>query len=221
VLGGDSRVLTSFDKEARRLTLERGEAYFRVEHDRTRPFIVTAGHLRVTAVGTAFNVRTSSDRVVVAVAEGIVAIEPPPLSLSSDGDSTTQPDQERPRPLVLRDTLRASAGQEVVLDIADEQLQVARVEPKAVASWQTGRLEFTREPLRAVLASVNRYSVRTVTLGDPALGELRFTGTVFADRVDDWIRGLPAVFPVTVRDEGTNLVVESRAQDASAAATMR
>lgn len=215
-LGGGSSIRTKFDQNARQLTLERGEAYFHVKRDRARPFIVTAGHFRVTAVGTAFNVRTASERIVVAVADGMVAIEPPAASSTLLDSRDIKP---RQRPSVLRETLHARAGQEVVLDSAEQQLQVARIEPKSVASWQTGRLDFAREPLRAVLASVNRYSTRTVVLHDPALGDFRFTGTVFADRVDDWLRGLPEVFPVSVHEDGARVLIESRDHGASASGT--
>jgi transmembrane sensor len=197
VLGADSRLLTSFDAHSRRLTLERGEAYFRVARDRNRPFIVSAGGLSVTAVGTAFNVRTAPDRVVVAVSEGTVAIDPSAKAARSS----------------VKPNTRVPAGQQIAVDISGKNANVMRIEPAAVASWQTGHLQFTREPLRAVLASVNRYSDRHVELGDPALGELRFTGTVFADRVDDWLRGLPTVFPVSVREEGKSVVVIPREEN--------
>jgi transmembrane sensor len=198
LLGADSRVTTAFDERARRVVLEQGEAFFRVTHDSSRPFIVLAGTYSVTAIGTAFNVRKSADRVVVSVAEGTVAIGPSPAP-------------SQPAPLgVLHDTLRANAGQAVMLDNADQQLQILRIEPQAVAVWQGGRLEFAREPLRAVITSVNRYAGRQVMLENAQLGELRFTGTVFADRVEDWIQGLPEVFPVTVRDEGVRVVIAAR-----------
>lgn len=218
-LGGGSRIRTEFDGDARRLTLERGEAYFQVKHDRARPFIVAAGRFRVTAVGTSFNVRTASERIVVAVADGVVAIEPPATSSPLLDDPDIEPQQQPSS--VLRGTLHARAGQEVVLDSAEQQLQVARIEPQSVASWQTGRLEFAREPLRAVLASVNRYSTRPVTLDNPALGDFRFTGTVFADRVDDWLRGLSEVFPVSVREEAAGVIIELRDQSVSADRTVQ
>ncbi len=191
-LGAGSKLATHFDAQARRLTLEQGEAYFRVEPDRTRPFIVNVGELRVTALGTAFNVRAAGARVVISVSEGLVAVDPA-------GEASAVP-------------LRAAAGEQIVIDAEAERVQVSQVLPDAVASWQSGRLEFTREPLRAVLASVNRYATQPVALSDPRLGELRFTGTVFADRVQDWLRALPEIFPVSVR-EGKAAVVISGIPD--------
>lgn len=220
-LGADSRVRTEFHEDARQLTLEHGEAFFRVKHDRSRPFVVTAGDFRVTAVGTAFNVRTASERVVVGVAEGVVDIDPPAITSPPEDGAGQEQNKGHVRPSVLRQTLRVASGQEVVLDVAEEQLQVVHVEPKSVASWQTGRLQFVREPLHAVLTSVNRYSPRQVTLTDPTLGDLRFTGTVFSDRVEDWIRGLPEIFPVKLRDDGVTVVIEVRTQSERGASAIR
>jgi len=72
VLAADSVVAVKYTGTARILNVERGEAYFEVKHNAQRPFIVNAGDVRVTAVGTAFNVQRDSDQVVVTVTEGAV-----------------------------------------------------------------------------------------------------------------------------------------------------
>ncbi len=187
-LGGASRVRTDFSSSLRRLTLERGEAYFKVAPDPARPFVVNVGRLRVTALGTAFNVRSAPPRVVIDVAEGVVAIE----RLDSYAGGIPS---------------RAVAGQQVVADAATSELEVSRAAPNTVASWQSGRLQFAREPLRSVIASVNRYSDREIVLTNAELGDLRFTGTVFSDRIDDWLRGLRTVFAVSVSERDRRILI--------------
>src|SRR5262249_44820253 len=73
-LGGATRVSVHFDERERSLEISQGEALFAVARDSARPFRVRAGHATVTAIGTEFNVRRSTDRVVVAVVEGRVAV---------------------------------------------------------------------------------------------------------------------------------------------------
>jgi transmembrane sensor len=194
-LGGGSRVVATLDEGGRRLDLATGEAYFKVARDVRRPFVVSAGPIRVTALGTEFNVRTGGEHVVVAVAEGLVQIE-----------STVRHNEGPPRA-----PLRVGAGETVSLDVLDASLQLAHADPANIASWQRGRLEFTRESLGAVIESVNRYSARPIKLIDPSLAELHFTGTVFTSRLNDWIHGLPEIFPVVVHDEpsGISIVPES------------
>lgn len=67
-----SAVEVSMHQNAREVTLTRGEAWFNVAHDKTRPFIVSAGRIRVRAVGTAFSVRRHDDGADVQVTEGVV-----------------------------------------------------------------------------------------------------------------------------------------------------
>ncbi|HKS56454.1 MAG TPA: FecR domain-containing protein [Steroidobacteraceae bacterium] len=211
-LAGDSSVRTTLRAHVRDIELLRGEAYFRVAHDKARPFIVHANALHVRAVGTSFDVRTSGDRVVVAVEEGSVVVERRPES-SSTVDSVlslfrtpahTKRGAGPMRPLNLR------GGQEVAVGMPTQELQLLPIEPAAVASWREGRLRFAREPLGSVIASVRAATGRDIEVANAEIGDLRFTGTVFSARVDAWVEGLPAIFPVTVRQEGETLMIAPR-----------
>lgn len=66
---------SGFNGRERRLRLQ-GEAYFKVSHDTTRPFIVEVSDLEVRVVGTAFNIDnvTDSSSVLVTVTEGKVRV---------------------------------------------------------------------------------------------------------------------------------------------------
>ena len=64
-LGPKTMVTVDFRRDQRRLQLYPGEAYFAVQSDQKRPFVVRVGSLNVTAVGTAFDVKRELDRVSV------------------------------------------------------------------------------------------------------------------------------------------------------------
>lgn len=64
---------SSFGKEYRRVTL-RGEAYFDVKKDPNHPFIVDAGKVKTRVLGTAFNVNSKDDKVIVTVTRGLVEV---------------------------------------------------------------------------------------------------------------------------------------------------
>src|SRR5580658_10396570 len=55
-LDTDTRIDVAMTGGARRVTLDRGQAFFDVMHDPARPFLVAAGPMTVRAVGTRFNV---------------------------------------------------------------------------------------------------------------------------------------------------------------------
>jgi transmembrane sensor len=210
-LAGDSSVRTTLRARVRDIELLKGEAYFRVAHDKARPFIVHANALHVRAVGTSFDVRTSGDRVVVAVEEGSVVVEPRP-ERSGTVDSMLSlfrsPTPAKGRGVPMQ-PLNVRGGQEVALGVAQEP-QMLPIEPGAVASWREGRLRFAREPLSSVIASVRAANGRDIAVANAEVGELRFTGTVFSARVDAWVEGLPAIFPVTVHQEGATVTIAPR-----------
>jgi transmembrane sensor len=193
-LGARSRVTTHFSDAIRGVTVETGEAFFTVTKDSGRPFVVSAGGVQVTAVGTAFNVRRGDDRVVVAVSEGRVQVASDP----EDGASTTLGSGRLP----------LEAGQEAVVSPKHHRIAVKPIHPDDAASWRDGVLKYENEPLAAVAADLNRYSRRTIVVTDSMLRDLPFTGTVFSGSVDEALQALAQVFPLDLvqRDDRVELV---------------
>src|SRR5690606_12600450 len=75
-LNTDSRALVQYGDGIRGVTLEKGQALFEVAKNPELPFVVTAAGRKVTALGTAFDVRVTDDRLAVTLIEGRVAVEP-------------------------------------------------------------------------------------------------------------------------------------------------
>jgi transmembrane sensor len=193
-LGARSRVTTHYSASVRGVTVESGEAFFTVTKDVRRPFVVSAGGVQVTAIGTAFNVQHSEDRVVVAVREGTV-------HLTSAADNGTSPDLNSGH-LVL------DAGQEAIVTPNKHRIAVRPINRGDAASWRDGVLKYENEPLAAVAADLNRYSRRRIVVNDPALRDLPFTGTVFIGSVDEALVAFAKVFPLAMvqHDEQIDLV---------------
>jgi transmembrane sensor len=183
-LGGATQLTTRFARDRRDVALSAGEAYFQVAHDTSRPFVVNAGEISIRAVGTAFDVRRTGERVTIAIAEGRVRIA------SSAGLADGQ--------LSPADALEAVAGQQISFDPHSSGLSVSAIAPSRAASWREHRLEFVNEPLDSVVANINRYSTRPLVLADAKLGTLAFTGTVDPASLDGWLRALPKILPLRV-----------------------
>ena len=74
-LNTDSRVEPRLEERLRQVRLLKGEALFDVSRDRTRPFVVEAGDVRVRVLGTRFSVRRFDDgSVEVGVLDGVVEV---------------------------------------------------------------------------------------------------------------------------------------------------
>jgi transmembrane sensor len=189
-LAPDSRVSTHFTLTRRDIQLERGQAFFEVTHGAIRPFIVHAGALTVTAIGTAFDVRIDPSTTVVTVSEGRVGV--------------SGVDESGP--------LRASVGERVIFSKSAHQLSVAAVDPKAAESWRAGTLQFAGESLQEVAAEVGRYSTTRIVVA-PALQQTRFTGTVMPNEVHEWLKALEQIYAVTVVDQGIGEVLIRARED--------
>jgi transmembrane sensor len=185
-LGALSEIRPSFNGAERRIALERGEAFFEVTRDPARPFIVTAAGSEIRALGTAFNVRARADRVLVSVTEGRVAVR-----------------QEASAPQVM-----LSAGEQGAIARGTKTVQPP-VKGINGVSWLQGRFEYRGEELRHVVEDLNRYTDRPIVLVDENLGALRYSGTVFPDHLDEWLRGIGGALPVTVRDAGKHREIVS------------
>lgn len=194
-LGGDTTVKVRFSQEERRIELSRGEALFTVAKEAARPFKVHAGDTTVTAVGTEFNVRRGHDRVVVAVVEGRVQVDPARV----DGIRKPSPQNNRTRQL--------GAGEQITVDKAGLQVTAALLNPAAATAWQSGQLTFRSEPLRYVLEDVNRYAAKPIVLDQASFGELQFTGTVLSTNVGGWVASLENVFTLKAVEEGDRIVL--------------
>lgn len=185
ILGVQSRVNMDFNGPKRQLDLSNGEAYFKVQHDKSRPFVVQAGELSVTAIGTAFDVRRDDDHVTVTVEEGTVEVR---ASSPAEGRSGESPV-----------TWRAEAGYQLTYSTRDRTASIASVNADAELAWRNGELAYVREPLRTVVENLNRYSARKIVIEDPAIAALPFTGTAFASSLDDWLAGLEQAYPITAK----------------------
>lgn len=200
VLGAQSDVQVNYSAGQRLLSVRAGEAYFEVARDAQRPFVVQAGLVRVTALGTAFDVQRSRERVAIAVAEGTVEVRREPSAAYAGSDPAHRPIKDQ--------TLRLKPGQRTVIAAAAspaQPLTAMPVDSGVVTAWREGQLEFVNEPLSVVIESVNRYARREVILGDEGVGRLTYTGTVMQGRADEWIDNLPQVFVLRSRvlEDGT------------------
>jgi transmembrane sensor len=74
--GTEVRYPATFSGKERLIVLEKGEAYFQVVADATRPFVVESGKVRTTVLGTSFDIRDYQEEgsLQVAVLSGKVAV---------------------------------------------------------------------------------------------------------------------------------------------------
>jgi transmembrane sensor len=190
VLNTNSRVEIRFTPEQRNVRLLAGQAWFQVAKNPNRPFVVEAGNRRVTALGTAFDVRLDGQEAVqVTLAEGKVSVE---TILSPLARLIKAP----PKPQLL------IAG-EALITSDDAPVEKRKADVAKVVSWRQGQVVFDNDTLDAAIAEINRYSATRIELADPALGQLRVSGVFKAGHSESFVETVTGHYPLQIasRDE--------------------
>ena len=145
-------LLSGFNAKQRKLKLE-GEAYFEVIHNAEKPFIIDAGGIEITDIGTAFNVKANplNDTVTIAVTEGIVSLQ-------------------------TRDTSMQVVAHQTGLYVRSRgTLQlISSVNPNSFA-YRTKKFQFTVQRLSDVLAALNEVYEQQYNLTNDHLGDCLIT----------------------------------------------
>lgn len=193
-LGAKSLVSVAYSKNQRRIILKRGEAYFEVAKDSKRPFIVKSGNRSITAIGTAFNVTryTETERVVVTVTEGIVEVAENIAPITKNRIKIPVDVQQDPLSATL------TAGQQLSYDKIN-QTDVVNTNPEVATAWKKGSFQYVGEKLDFVIADLNRYSATPIIIADKRIDGYIFVGTVYVDRINNWLTGITNIFPIKIR----------------------
>jgi transmembrane sensor len=221
----ETRLRIRFDEHARRVTLDRGRALFRVAKNPARPFLVQADGTTVRAVGTAFGVDRQKEGVVVTVAEGKVAVfatqpEDPQESRqtansregtdTAEGEGTVTAPSTPARPSRARNRaqLFLTAGQQVTMGSSGSAEPVRKVDSDRELAWAKGRLVFDNETLAAAIEEFNRYNRVQMHVVDEALAKRLVSAVFDASDPESFIAFIQTVASVRVtRSDPMNITI--------------
>lgn len=187
-----AEISVDFSANMRRVTLMRGDAYFKVIKNNRVPFVVATRGVETRALGTAFAVQLGESTVEVLVTEGRVAVR------KAENDQQEARPLEAPpmSPLTLA---TVDAGNCVVVDTATLSADVSRVadtELRERIAWRTPLLEFTQTPLSEVVAVMNRGAHKPLILADSRLRSVKISGTLRADNVETLLQLLAGEYGI-------------------------
>lgn len=127
------------NRRTRKAILSKGEAYFSVHRDESRPFTIDAGNATIEVLGTAFNVDKTLRETLVEVFHGKVSVT------SLDGTQHVE--------LVKGQRARVS----------DSVIQVSQFNALQ-PDWQQGWLDLDNVSINDALFQLNRYSDKPIVL---------------------------------------------------------
>lgn len=179
-LDAGSAIRVAFAKDVRRVTLERGAAYFEVAHDKAHPFQVAVGDRRVIVTGTRFVTALTGDGAQVSLLQGRVLVGR--RDAAAEG--------------ALDDAAPLSPGERAVFRPGQPGVETARVDVETTTAWRRHRLVFQDAPLTDVVAAAARYSDAPLVAADPALSRIRVTAVLPLDGEGAIADRMAALLPV-------------------------
>ncbi|MDR0277237.1 MAG: FecR family protein [Paucimonas sp.] len=181
-LNTHSALAVSFSEGRRQVRLLRGEAWFEVQKDASRPFVVAVPQGTVTVTGTRFNVRLDATQTTVSLAEGRVELD------TAGQHAELLPDQQS--------CLHASG-----------LCSATGFDRQATDAWRQGQMVFYRTPLKQVIAELSRYHHGQVFIHGEALANLPVSGVFATASEDAVLQALQETLKIKVTRLGLGIVV--------------
>ncbi len=190
---GSSLVYSNY-KDQRRVTLKKGEAFFKVSHDSSHPFVVKAANGQVKVTGTQFNVWLYEDQVRVTLLQGSVLVS----------SNTALPGEG----------FRLEPGMQARYKGGDYEPQISQTySHDSSLAWRNGKLVLDNLSLNDALPLINRYLDTPAQVADSNTGKMRVGGIYNTREIKSLLTSLPKVLPVYLtRNRDGNPVINSLPQ---------
>jgi transmembrane sensor len=182
-----SKLTVRFDKQHREVELLRGEAFFRVAPNATRPFEVLTPFARMRALGTEFNVYNHAGGTRVAVLEGKVRVVAGRKSVDLSPEQAAD--------------VAPHGSVELVAPVQ------ARPVAQTATAWIQRRIILDNDRIDMALIEFNRYNVLQIQIENAELAKVRISGAFNADEPAAFLRYLEKVHRTDVEQLEKNFVV--------------
>lgn len=190
-----TRVHVEYDRNIRRITLDRGEALFEVARRPKWPFTVVAGAQQVQALGTEFLVRREEQQLTVTLIEGKIAVSQPGKAGKED-----QPTRAPEKVFAL------SPGERLTF-VQNESPTLDRPPLEKVIAWERGHLIFDHTPLAEAVREMNRYSDTEIRIENPATAGTQVTGIFHTGESENFARAVAEAYQLRLVSQSGTLIL--------------
>ncbi|MCO1333626.1 FecR domain-containing protein [Microbulbifer sp. OS29] len=189
-LNSNSELRVIYSRKERRTQLVRGEAFFEVARQTSRPFTVVAGSANIRVLGTEFNVELNPENTRVSVVGGTVSV--------SEASSAAG---------LKPESVQLVKNQKV--SVSDRGLTpIAHTSPEEATDWTRGTLVFERTPLKDALMELNRYLSIPAT-ASPQVENRLISGTFEISDPDNTLKAIATALDLQQDHSDSNLTILS------------
>jgi len=188
VLNKQSKIQYAYNKRSnqRKIVLE-GEAFFEVNHQEAKPFIIETGEVIIEDIGTSFNVMALPERstIEVYVESGEVAF----YTLKDAG-------------------INLVAGETGIYHKESKSFaRLLKTDTNRLA-YKTGIFVFRNSDLESIIADLNAVYDAKIRLGNVALKNCRLNVTFRNERIEDIVEIIAETLGLKVNKEGGDYVLD-------------
>ena len=179
----------SFSSEHRQVYLINGEAFFDVQKDKERPFVVHFKESKVKVLGTKFNIKSYQNEALklITLEEGSVIVE-----------------NENKR-------IKLKPNQQAILSKLNEEIQIKQVDACIYGSWKRGVLNYKNEELSAIINDLQRHYKIKVFYQNQKIKNKRFSISLNAkDSIHEILELMELTEKVAFELKGNNLIVRTK-----------
>lgn len=162
----------------------KGEAFFDVQHDSLRPFMIKAGNTITKVLGTAFIIRArdKEKNISVSVHRGKVSFS------NTDGE------------VIL------TMGEKGIADLHSGKISETANDNLNDLSWQTKTLIFIGTPMNKVVEQLSYYYKIDIRLENNMLDSIKFSGQFNNSKIEDILKNIELATGHTFQKQGENFL---------------
>jgi transmembrane sensor len=161
----------------------RGEAFFKVTPDKTKPFIIKVNDVTVRVVGTSFNIKSRNGKTEVIVETGIVKVSKKQSSIN------------------------LNPGERVTINKNQVELAKEASKGKLYNYYLTHELVCDKTPLNEVVKALNETYGANLVIANKSLENLPITTTFKGQSLDEIVDVISGTFKIKVEHKGRQIIL--------------
>jgi ferric-dicitrate binding protein FerR (iron transport regulator) len=161
----------------------RGEAFFKVTPNNTKPFIIEVNDVVIKAIGTSFNVKSRNGKTEVAVETGIVKVTK------------------------KQNSVDLNPGEMVTITPQQDQLLKQPSKGKLYNYYLTRQLVCNQTPLIELVQTLNQVDGTHIAIANKSLDSLPITATFQNQSLDEILTMVSDTFKIKVERNGKQIIL--------------
>jgi transmembrane sensor len=173
-----------FTGDTREIALNKGEAFFNIAHNKSKPFLIHVNNAVVKVVGTSFNIKIDTAKTVVIVETGIVQV------------------------ISKKVTIRLKPQDKADIDNSTATIKKETNTDQLYNYYRTKQLFANKTPLWRVVEVLNEAYHSNIVIANKNLENRTLTTTLILDSLDQNLSVIQETFNVHITRSADKIIIQ-------------